>query len=91
MESRYQYHIGTISNRCLRIDSIGTQVPYQIDVVKPYGFSYGFFYLFDIDFSLTNKSWFWKMEITFIRYFIFCTFQKMYLKKFSWDTPKYLN
>ena len=61
---------------------ISISVPYQIDVAKWYGFIYRFFHLFDINFSLTNKSLFWEMETIFIRYFIFCTFQSIYLKKF---------
>ena len=43
-----------------------------------------FFYLFDIDFSVTNK--FWKMETTFIPYFIFLNISE-YLSKNLVELP----
>ena len=75
--NKYQINMGF----CISMESgITISVPYQIDVVKWCSFSYRFFHLFYIHFSFTNKSYFWKMETTSIRYLIFCTFQKKYIK-----------
>ena len=45
----------TLVSHISRESGISKSVPYQIDVVKCYGVSYGFFHLFDIDFSLYQQ------------------------------------
>ena len=53
----YKIYIKLIYVSHISMESgISISVPYHIDVVKLYGFSYRYFHLFDNDFLFTNES-----------------------------------
>ena len=63
---------------------ISMSVPYQIDVVNKYGFSYRFFFIdFILIFLLPSNHDFGRWKQYLFDILSFTDLQKMYLKKFS--------
>ena len=59
---------------------VNISVPYQIYVVKLYGFRNRFFFIYLILIFLLSTNHDFRIETTFIQYVIFCTSQKMIYK-----------